>query len=160
MLMKILLLEDTLAEILGLIESQPHVDQLLVPIHHSPDKVFVGASALSLALDVSSSRVQKIKENIANHRSALHDVFVHLAEPLSVTALTGTEGTSNAMPATAGTTTALSVTFASTSTIAPISVDDYGVTGTDDHAAANENVVDGNANPFPNVDDVELNVLR
>ncbi|GKC47316.1 hypothetical protein Tco_1065038 [Tanacetum coccineum] len=159
-LIKILRLEDTLAEILGLIESQPHVNQLLVPIYHSSDKVVVGASALSLALDVSSSRIQKIKENIANHRSALRDVFVHLAEPLSVTALTGTEGTSNAMLATAGTTTALSVTFASTSTIAPISVDDYGVTGTDDQAAANENVADGNANPFPNVDDVELNVLR
>ncbi|GKD21651.1 reverse transcriptase domain-containing protein [Tanacetum coccineum] len=45
-------------------------------------------------------------------------------------------------------------------TIAPISVDDYEVTSTDDQAAANENVADGNANPFPNVDDVELNVLR
>ncbi|GKE08883.1 hypothetical protein Tco_1412434, partial [Tanacetum coccineum] len=45
-------------------------------------------------------------------------------------------------------------------TIALISVDDYEVTGTDDQAAANENVADRNANPFPNVDDVELNVLR
>ncbi|GJZ22778.1 hypothetical protein Tco_0559817, partial [Tanacetum coccineum] len=114
----------------------------------------------SLALDVYSSCVRKIKENIANYRSALRDVFVPLAEPLSVTALTGTEGTSNDVPAITDTTTALSITFASASTIAPISVDDYEVICTDDQAAANENVADGNANPFPNVDDVELNVLR
>ncbi|GJV76929.1 hypothetical protein Tco_1508513 [Tanacetum coccineum] len=86
----ILRLEDPLAEKLGLSELQPYVDQLMDPIHRSPDQVILGASALSLALDVSSSRVRKIKENIANHRSALHDVFVPLAEPLSITALTGT----------------------------------------------------------------------
>nr|GFC82843.1 hypothetical protein [Tanacetum cinerariifolium] len=43
--------EDALAEKLGLVESQPHVDQLLVPIHHSSDQHVVGASALSLSLD-------------------------------------------------------------------------------------------------------------
>nr|GEW39905.1 hypothetical protein [Tanacetum cinerariifolium] len=53
-LMNILRLKKTLAERLGLTESQPHVDQLMVPIHHSPDKVFVGTTALSLALDVSN----------------------------------------------------------------------------------------------------------
>nr|GFA20392.1 transposase (putative), gypsy type [Tanacetum cinerariifolium] len=90
--MNILRLEETRAERLGLTESQPHVDQMMVPIHHSPDQVAVGASASSLALDVSSSRVQKIKKNIANHRSALRDIFVPLAEPLSATALTGTKG--------------------------------------------------------------------
>ncbi|GKD22345.1 hypothetical protein Tco_1224048, partial [Tanacetum coccineum] len=66
-LMNIIRLEDTLAERLGLTESQPHVDQLMVPIHHSLDQVVVGASALSLALDVSSSCVRKIKKNIANY---------------------------------------------------------------------------------------------
>nr|GEU29542.1 transposase (putative), gypsy type [Tanacetum cinerariifolium] len=106
-LKNILRLEETLAERLGLTESQPHVDQLMVPIHHSPDQVVVGASSLSLALDVSSSRVWKIKENIANYRSALRDVFVPLAEPLSATALTGTVDTSNVIFATADTTTAL-----------------------------------------------------
>ncbi|GKE21340.1 hypothetical protein Tco_1432852, partial [Tanacetum coccineum] len=156
-LMNILCLEDTLAERLGLTESQPHVDQLMVPIHHLPDQVVVGASALSLALDVSSSRVRKIKENITNYRSALRDVFVPLAEPLYFTAVTGTEGTSDAVPVTADITTALSTTFVSASTVTPISVYDYEVTGTDDQTTANENVADGNANPFPNVDNLELN---
>ncbi|GJW39724.1 hypothetical protein Tco_0065569 [Tanacetum coccineum] len=145
-------LEDPLAEKLGLSELQPYVDQLMVPIHRSPDQVVLSASALSLALDVSSSRVRKIKENIANHRSALHDVFVPLAEPLSVTALTGTKGTYNVIPATTDTTTALSITFASASIIAPISVYDYEVVATDNQADA-----DGNAEPFLNVDDAELN---
>ncbi|GKG56862.1 hypothetical protein Tco_0582213, partial [Tanacetum coccineum] len=63
------------------------------------------------------------------------------------------EGTFNVMPATADTTTTLSTTLASTSTIAPISVDDYEVVGTDDQAGA-----DGNAEPFLNVDDAELNI--
>ncbi|GKC95687.1 hypothetical protein Tco_1161129 [Tanacetum coccineum] len=56
-LMNILRLEETLAERLGFNESQPHVDQLMVPIHHSLDQTVIGATALSLALDVSSSRV-------------------------------------------------------------------------------------------------------
>ncbi|GJT42502.1 hypothetical protein Tco_0951217 [Tanacetum coccineum] len=66
-IVKILRLEESLAERLGLTRSQPRVDQLMVPIHHSPDQHVVGASALSLSLDVSSSRVQRIKENIAHH---------------------------------------------------------------------------------------------
>ncbi|GKE33546.1 hypothetical protein Tco_1452868, partial [Tanacetum coccineum] len=86
-LINILRLEDTLAERLGLTGLQPHVDQLMVPIHHSLDQVVVGASALSLSLDVSSSCIRKIKENIANHRSTLCDVFFPLAKPLSVIAL-------------------------------------------------------------------------
>ncbi|GJW84786.1 hypothetical protein Tco_0157931, partial [Tanacetum coccineum] len=126
-IMNLLRLEDTLAERLGLTESQPHVNQLMVPIHHSPDQRVIGASALSLSLDVSSSRVRKIKENIANHVSALCDVFVPLSEPLSAVALEGTE-------------------------------DDYEVTGANDQATADGNVADKDANPFPNVDDAELNV--
>nr|GEZ80239.1 transposase (putative), gypsy type [Tanacetum cinerariifolium] len=54
--MNVLRLEGPLAQKLGLNEVQPNVDQLMVPIHRSPDKVFVGATALSLALDVSSFR--------------------------------------------------------------------------------------------------------
>ncbi|GJT44399.1 putative reverse transcriptase domain-containing protein [Tanacetum coccineum] len=53
--------------------------------------------------------VQRIRDNIANHGSALRDVFVPLVEPLSSVALEGTEGTSGTAP---DTTTALSVTFA------------------------------------------------
>ncbi|GJZ27917.1 hypothetical protein Tco_0572564 [Tanacetum coccineum] len=152
-LMNILRLEETLAERLGLTESQPYVDQLMVPIHHSPDKVIVGATAPSLALHVSSIRVRKIRENIVSQRSALRDVFVPLSEPFSAKVLTSVEGTSDSVPATADTTTALSITLASANTIAPISVDDYEVVGTDNQADA-----DGNAEPFPNVDDAELNI--
>ncbi|GJV91838.1 hypothetical protein Tco_1539651, partial [Tanacetum coccineum] len=124
--MNSLRMEDPLVEKLGLSELQPHVDQLMVPIHRSPDQVVLGASALSLSLDVST---------------------------LAVTALTSTKGTSNVIPATADTTTALSITFASSITIAPISVYNYEVVGTDNQADA-----DGNAEPFPNVDDAELNI--
>nr|GEY27419.1 transposase (putative), gypsy type [Tanacetum cinerariifolium] len=149
----ILRLEGPFVDKLGLDELQPNVDQLMVPIHHSPDKVVIGATALSLSLDVSSIRVRKIKENIANHISTLRDVFVPLAEPFSATALTGTEGTSDAAAATADATTALSTTFASASTIAPIFVDDYEVIGVDDQAVA-----DGDPASFPNVDDAKLNI--
>ncbi|GJT00975.1 hypothetical protein Tco_0822144 [Tanacetum coccineum] len=129
-----------------------------VPIHHSSDKTIVGASALSLALNVYDARVWRIRENIVSHRSLFQDVFIPLAEPFSAAAITGTKGTSHAVPATADTTAALSVTFASANTVTPISIDDYEVTCTDDYAATNDNVADENANPFPNVDDAELNI--
>ncbi|GJU35675.1 hypothetical protein Tco_1184029 [Tanacetum coccineum] len=148
----ILHLEGPLVNKLGLDELQPNVDQLIIPIYHSPDKVVIGDIALSLALDVSSVWVRKIKENIANQRSALRDVFVPLSEPFSAAVLT--EDTSDIVSATADTTTTLSITFASTSSIAPISVDDYEVIGVDDQAVA-----DGNAASFPNVDDAKLNIV-
>nr|GEW03927.1 transposase (putative), gypsy type [Tanacetum cinerariifolium] len=47
-MMDILRLEGPLAEKLGLNELQPNVD-LMVPIHHSPDQVVVGATALTIA---------------------------------------------------------------------------------------------------------------
>ncbi|GJZ90128.1 hypothetical protein Tco_0662055 [Tanacetum coccineum] len=152
--MDILRLENPLAEKLGLNELQPNVDQLMVPIHHSPNKVVIGATALSLALDVSSIRVQKIKENIANQRSALRDVFFPLAEPFSAVVLISMEGTSDIVSTTADTTTALSTTFASARSISPISIDDYEVISSDDQAVA-----DGNVASFPNVDDAELNII-
>nr|GEV01487.1 nonaspanin [Tanacetum cinerariifolium] len=157
-IMNLFHLEDAFAEKLGLVESQPHVDQLMVPIHHSLDQHVIGASVLSLSLDVSSSRVQKIKENIANHVSDLRGVFVPLSEPLSIMALEGTEGTYGAAP---DTTTALSVTFVSVSTILPISTDDYQIAhtegeegvGVDVEAVANEG-----ADPFLDVNGAELDV--
>nr|GEX25721.1 protein DETOXIFICATION 43-like [Tanacetum cinerariifolium] len=107
-LMKIIHLEEHLAERLGLNESQPHADQLMVPIHHSSDKTIVGAFVLSLALDVSNAWVRRIRENIASHRSFLHGVFIPLVKPFSAVALTGMKGTSDTTPVT---TTALSTTF-------------------------------------------------
>ncbi|GJY27117.1 hypothetical protein Tco_0401843, partial [Tanacetum coccineum] len=56
--------------------------------------------------------------------SALRDAFVPLIEPLSSAALEGMEGTFSTAPETI---TALSVTFASTSSIPPISTNDYDV---------------------------------
>nr|GEW25840.1 transposase (putative), gypsy type [Tanacetum cinerariifolium] len=91
-IMNLLRLDDVLAERLGLTESQPHVNQLMVPIHHSPDQRVVGAFALSLSLKVSYSRVKKMRENIAKHVSALRGVFVPLFEPLSAAALEDMEG--------------------------------------------------------------------
>nr|GFA52996.1 hypothetical protein [Tanacetum cinerariifolium]GFA54311.1 hypothetical protein [Tanacetum cinerariifolium] len=129
--LNILRLEEHLAVSLGLNELRPHVDPLMVPIHHSLDK-------LSLV--------------------SFQDVFVSLAEPLSAAALTGMEGTSSAAPATVDLTTALSVTLASAGTVTSFFVDDYGVMGTDDQSAVNESVVDKDANPFPNVDNAELNI--
>ncbi|GKB62317.1 hypothetical protein Tco_0918503 [Tanacetum coccineum] len=149
-LMNILRLDEPLAKRLGLDESQPHVEQLLVPIHHSSDRTVIGATSLLFSLDVSRNRVQKIRDNIANHRLALRDVFVPLLEPLSSTALKGTEGTSGIAPET---TTTLSVTFASTSSIPPISTDDYDVVHTDGQEGRG-----ADANSFPNVDDAELNI--
>ncbi|GKA84648.1 hypothetical protein Tco_0806243 [Tanacetum coccineum] len=128
-IMNLLRLDDTLAERLGLTESQPHVNQLMIHIHHSPDQRVIGASALSLSLD-----------------------------PLSAMVLEGTEGTSGAAP---DTTTALSVTFVSASTIPPISTDDYEVAhadGQESGGADGQAVVDENVNPFPNIDDAELDV--
>nr|GEZ12039.1 hypothetical protein [Tanacetum cinerariifolium] len=142
---------DTFAERLGMTESQPHANQLMVPIHHYPDQRVIGASALSLSLDVSHSRVRKTRENIASHVSALRGVFVPLSEPLSDVALEGTEGTSGSAHVT---TTALSVTFVSACTISPISTDDYEVAHADGQEGASvdgETTTDENINPFSDV---------
>ncbi|GKE21256.1 hypothetical protein Tco_1432768, partial [Tanacetum coccineum] len=111
-IMNLLHLEDSLAERLDLDESQPHVNQLMVPIHHSPDQ----------------------------------------------TVIEGTVGTFGTAP---GTTTALFVTFASTSTIPPISTDDYEIVHTDDQEGTDADGQTGtgaDANPFPSIDDADLNV--
>ncbi|GJZ93391.1 hypothetical protein Tco_0665456, partial [Tanacetum coccineum] len=89
----------------------------------------------------------RLEDTLADHESALRDVFVPLSEPLSVVALEGTEGTFGAAPGTADTTTALSIVVASTSIVRTISIDDYEVTGADDQATADGNVADEDANP-------------
>ncbi|GKG05089.1 hypothetical protein Tco_0315476, partial [Tanacetum coccineum] len=126
--------------------SQPRVDQLMVLIHHSPDHSVIGAYALSLSMDVSNFRFQKIKENLANR--------------VSVTALTGTESTSAVVAVPAGTTTTLSVTFSSASVVRPISIDYYEVVQVDGHGGGGtEDQIGGNnVDPFPSVDDVDLNL--
>ncbi|GJR19670.1 hypothetical protein Tco_0968197 [Tanacetum coccineum] len=108
--------------------------------------------ALSLSLDISYSRVQRIMENIVNNRLALHDVFVLFFEPLSIVALEGMKGNSGAAP---DTTTALSTTYASASSIPPIFTDDYVVVHADNQESTGADV-----NPFPNVDDAELDISQ
>ncbi|GJU17152.1 hypothetical protein Tco_1145118 [Tanacetum coccineum] len=139
---------EPVAERLGLQESQPHEDQLMVPIHHSPDQTVVGAASLSFSLDVSRTRIIKKSRYYSNHRSALRDVFVSIVEPLSSVALEGTKSISSTVPET---TTALSVTFAPVSSIPPIFMDDYEIAHADDQGNAGADV-----DPFPNVDDAEL----
>nr|GEV27633.1 hypothetical protein [Tanacetum cinerariifolium] len=156
--MNILRLEEPLAKKLGLNELQPTVDQLMVPIHYSANKVVIGTTALSLALDVSSIQVQKIRENIANQRSSLHDVFVSLAEPFSTVALTGTEGTSGIVSAASNTTTALSTTLASAGTVPSISIEDYEVMGTDG-ADDTQGSGQGEVSSFPNTVEFEKEEL-
>nr|GEU80350.1 hypothetical protein [Tanacetum cinerariifolium] len=157
-IMNLLHLDDVLAERLGLTESQPHVDQLMVPIHHSPDQRVVGASTLTFSLEVFNSRVKKMRENIANHVSALRCVFVPLSEPLFATALEGMEGTSGSTPDVAAT---LSTTLVSASTIPPISTDDYEVAHAESQGGArvdDETAADDGMNLFVSNDD--LNILE
>nr|GEY45674.1 hypothetical protein [Tanacetum cinerariifolium] len=73
-LMNILRLEEHLAERLGVNESQPYADQLMVPIHHSLDKTIVSASALSLALDISDA--QATSDTAAGTITAMSTTFV------------------------------------------------------------------------------------
>ncbi|GJT42088.1 hypothetical protein Tco_0941953 [Tanacetum coccineum] len=160
-IMNLLRLEDHLADRLGLTASQPRVNQLMVLIHHSLDHRVIGASACPLsARCFVTIRVQKIKENLANRVSALRNIFIPLSEPLSVTALTGTESTSAVVAAPAGTTTALLVTFASTSIVRPISTDDYEVVQVDGHGGGGtkDQIGGNNVDPFVSVDDVDLNL--
>nr|GEU72702.1 transposase (putative), gypsy type [Tanacetum cinerariifolium] len=107
--MNLLRLEGHLVNAPGMSDLQPDVEQLMLPIH---------------------------RENIAPQRSALVDVWVPLAKPLSAKNLTGAEGTSDNVPAAVATTTALSTTFASTSSIPLIIVDEYDVVGADDQEDA------------------------
>nr|GEV29703.1 hypothetical protein [Tanacetum cinerariifolium] len=88
------------------------LEELMVPIHHSPDQRVIGASALTFSLEVSNSRVKKMRENISNHVLALRGMFVPLSEPLSAMALEGMESTFGSTPDVVAT---LSMTFVSAS---------------------------------------------
>ncbi|GJS51272.1 hypothetical protein Tco_0624634 [Tanacetum coccineum] len=155
-IMNLLRLEGALAGAPGMDEFQPDIEQLRVPIHRSEDHVMLSETSLLFALSVSQSRVEWIRENIAAQRSALLGVWTPLSEPLSISSLMGEASTSGVVPAASVVTTALSTTFASASSIPPISTDDYEIAGVNGREVAR---ADGNATPFPNVDDVELNIL-
>ncbi|GJV94454.1 hypothetical protein Tco_1546031 [Tanacetum coccineum] len=59
---------------------------------------FITLMAFVLVIAHALNSDRRIKENIANDRSALRDVFVPLAEPLSIAALEGTACTSGTAP--------------------------------------------------------------
>ncbi|GJS20440.1 gypsy type transposase [Tanacetum coccineum] len=157
-IMNLLHLESPLVDAPGMSDLQPDVDQLMVPIHRSEDQAVLGSTSLLFALSVSRDRVERIRKNITEHRSALTGVYVPLIEPLSIAALERAAGTSGTI---LDTTTALSVTFASTSTISPISTDNYEIVHTDGQEgtyADGQTSTSADANPFPSTDDAELNV--
>ncbi|GJS07922.1 hypothetical protein Tco_0364718 [Tanacetum coccineum] len=83
-IMNLLRLESPLVDAPRMSDLQPNEDQLMVPIHRSEDQAFLGSTSLSFALSVSHDKVERIKKNIAEHRSALAGVYVPLVEPLSV----------------------------------------------------------------------------
>ncbi|GKA29849.1 hypothetical protein Tco_0716094 [Tanacetum coccineum] len=128
-IMNLLRLEGPLADAPGMSDLQPDVEQLMLPIHRSESQVVLGETSLSFALSIAYSRVEKIRENITTQRSALVDVWVPLVEPLSAENLMGATGTFDSVPATVATTTALSTTFVSTSSVPPITIDDYEILG-------------------------------
>ncbi|GJX00006.1 hypothetical protein Tco_0183919 [Tanacetum coccineum] len=113
---------------------------------------------LAKKLGLNELQPYKIRENIANHVSVLRDVFVPLVEPLSAAALTSTEGTSDIASAAANTTTALSTTFASTSTVPPITIEDYEIIGTDGPENA-QGSGHGEVASFPNTIEFEKDEL-
>nr|GEX33513.1 hypothetical protein [Tanacetum cinerariifolium] len=160
-IMNVLHLEGALVDAPGMNDLQPDIEQLKVHIHRSEDQVVLGETSLSFALCVLHSRVERIRENIAAQRLALVGVWTPLSKPLSVTSLMGEASTPGVVPAASVTTTALSTTFASASSIPPISTDDYKIVGVDSQKGTGTDgraVADGNVSPFPNVDDVELNI--
>ncbi|GKB89021.1 hypothetical protein Tco_0961293, partial [Tanacetum coccineum] len=110
-------------------------------------------SALQHLQNVNFSLLAELRSNKDANVDTLMNIL-RLEETLTERlGVDGAKVTSDTVPATADTTTTLSVTLASANAIFPISVDDYEVEGMDDQAGA-----DGNAEPFPNADDAELNI--
>ncbi|GJU84706.1 hypothetical protein Tco_1292252 [Tanacetum coccineum] len=130
-IMNLLRMEGPLADVPGMSDLQPDIEQLRVPIYMFDDQVVLWETSLSFSLSVSHTRVGRIKANIAAEWSALLDVWTSLSDPLSVQSLIGAASTSASIPAATVTTMALSTTFASASSIPPITVDDYEIAHAD-----------------------------
>ncbi|GJY84828.1 hypothetical protein Tco_0498854 [Tanacetum coccineum] len=152
--MDLLRLEGPLADAPGMSDLQPNIEQLKLPIHRLEDQVILGETSLLVALDVTHSRVERIRENVAAQRLALIGVWTPLVDPLSVENLVGAVSTSNSIPTTVATTIALSLTFASASTVPPITIDDYEIIGTDVQGSGQ-----GEADSFPNTVEFEKEEL-
>ncbi|GJV83799.1 hypothetical protein Tco_1523697 [Tanacetum coccineum] len=128
--MDLLRLEGPLANAPGMSDLQPDVKQLTLPIHLPKDQVVLGETSLSFALSITHSQVERIRDNVTAHQSALIDVWVPLVDPLSAKSLIGKASTFDSVPAAVVTTTALSTTFASVSSVPPITIEDYEIVGT------------------------------
>nr|GEV43376.1 hypothetical protein [Tanacetum cinerariifolium] len=129
-IMNLLRLEDALAEKLGLVESQPHVDQMMVLIHHSPDQRVV----------------------------ALRGVFVPLSEPLSAMVLEGTKGTFGAAPDTTTTLSVTSISASTIPPISTDDYEIAHTEGGEGAVADVKVVADEGEDPFPDVSGAELDV--
>ncbi|GJW00003.1 hypothetical protein Tco_1555254 [Tanacetum coccineum] len=107
------------------------VDFPLLAERKYEDQVVLSKTSLLFALSVAHSRVKNIRENIAEQRSDLDDVWVPLVEPLSVENLTGAAATFDSMSTAIATKIALSTVVVSTSSARSITIDDYVVIGAD-----------------------------
>ena len=124
--MDLLRLDESLSRLPGMSDLQPNADQLMVLVHHKENQAVIGARALSLSLGFSQARVEKIKRNLAERKSALEGVFTSLFGPLSYESLTGEVGPSDVVPTVTSVNT-LSTTFATTVLISSVTVEDYVV---------------------------------
>ncbi|GKA05951.1 hypothetical protein Tco_0685071 [Tanacetum coccineum] len=79
--------DDAVAEVLGMIDLQPNVGQLMVPVDHKRDKVVIGSQALSVALETCHRRVRKMERNLVERLPLLRDIFVSIDHPVSTEAL-------------------------------------------------------------------------
>ncbi|GJY14906.1 hypothetical protein Tco_0385328 [Tanacetum coccineum] len=114
-LMDLLLLEGPTAKTIEAKQLQPSPEQLMLPIHHPQDQVFIKETSLSFSLDVIHAYVQRIQGDAVARRLSLFDVMVPLIEPPSAENLIGEVSTSKVL--TMATITALSTTFIQTSSI-------------------------------------------
>nr|GEY01893.1 hypothetical protein [Tanacetum cinerariifolium]GEY18931.1 hypothetical protein [Tanacetum cinerariifolium] len=130
-IMNLILLEGSLADVSGISDLQPDVEQLTLPIYRPKDQVVLYETTFSLSLSIAHSLVKRIRENVAAQLSACIDVWIPLVDPLSAENLIGAASTSVNVPATVVTTTALSTTFASTSSVPPITIDAYEIVSVD-----------------------------
>ncbi|GJR53737.1 hypothetical protein Tco_1404258 [Tanacetum coccineum] len=140
-----------LAELSSHKDASPDFEQLMLSIHCSEDQVVLGETSLSFALSVANSWAKRIRKSVAEQHSSLADAMVPLVDPLSAENLTGEIDTSACVPTTDVVITALSITFASTSSIPPITIDDYEIADTDGQEGAQVNV-QGDAASFPTVE--------
>nr|GEV45237.1 hypothetical protein [Tanacetum cinerariifolium] len=121
----------------------PHSSKYLFSLGAAIGKAIEKEMQDGLAVEITHGAEGKISQVLGPHF-----VMFPISEPVSAKMLT-VLGVLNTLPSPI--TTTLSTTLAFDSTLAPINVDDYGVVGTNDQASVD-------ADPFPNVDDTDLNI--